>query len=226
MAHETRLKAAAEAAAPLGTMEPERITTMAKRTAVKDLRAGSIEATPMSVESWESLFRNYFDSEDRDANQFWEAQTCQECGAIMVFHVGGGDEKHCELVKSASCEGYFSRSEGPMMNYWYKVDLSKVGDDPEEAARLIADIPLCVVQVQGEYGLALTSGGMDLSWEICEAYTRLGQLPPVHFCDLPRMAGRGTSARDRYIVAACRESLRVQMNWAKNKLRNLRGIGR
>jgi hypothetical protein len=198
---------------------------MAKRTAVKDLRAGSIEATPINVESWSDVFQSFYENGDEDGNQFWEAVECEDCNAVVVLHMGGGNETHADVDSDSECQGYMSSSEGPMMNYWYKVDLSRISDDPDEAARLIADLPLCVVQIEGEYGLALTGGGMDLSWEICEAYTRLGQLPPSHFCGLPRMAGRGDSVRDKYILSACRESIRVQTNWLKNKLRDLRSFG-
>lgn len=62
-------------------------------------------------------------------------------------------------------------------------------------------LPLCVVEVEGEYGLALTGGGMDYGWEICEAYIRLGFLPPVYF-DPPNLTNRGESADDRVIMAA------------------------
>jgi hypothetical protein len=196
---------------------------MAKRIAVKDLRAGSIEATPIHLEEgWSGVLEAYGEG---GRGTFWEAQECDECGEVLVFADGGGDEKHHDLEDSSECQGYFGRSEGPVMNYWYAVDLSKVSD-PDEAAKLIADLPLCVVEIEGQYGLALTGGGMDLSWEICEAYTRLGQLPPVHFCDLPRMSGRGEDGRDRYIISACRESARVQMGWLKNKMRDLREMGK
>jgi hypothetical protein len=58
-----------------------------------------------------------------------------------------------------------------------------------EAAHALRGLPLCIIErLDGEgYELALTGGGMDLSWEICEAFVRLGFLPPVHFCDLPDM---------------------------------------
>jgi hypothetical protein len=203
--------------------EGEKRNTMAKRIAVKDLRAGSIEATPINVEDWQKVFGE--DSYDGDGNQFWEASRCDTCNRVEVLHMGGGNCQHRDHDSDAKCQGYLDTSEGPMMNYWYKVDLHTVSNDPDEAARLIADLPLCVVQIDGEYGLALTGGGMDLSWEICEAYTRLGQLPPSHFCGLPRMAGRGESARDRYILSACRASLNVQMGWLKGRLRDLRSFG-
>lgn len=79
-------------------------------------------------------------------------------------------------------------AEGPMMNYWYPIGLR---EEEIEAACAIKDLPLCFVKVDDVDGIALTGGGMDLSWQICEAYVRLGYLPPVHFT-LPRMADRWT----------------------------------
>jgi hypothetical protein len=100
--------------------------------------------------------------------------------------------------------------EGPMMNYYYPVDL----DDEVEAAKLIVDTPLCVVKVNGQTGLALTGGGMDLSWEICEAFVRLGFVPPSHFCrDLPRMGP--ISARKLGLLEACLKGLEAQERWAQ-----------
>ena len=36
--------------------------------------------------------------------------------------------------------------------------------------------------------------------EIVEAFTLLGYLPPVRFCRLAAMSGRGTSEHDRYLM--------------------------
>lgn len=197
---------------------------------VKDLRAGSIEAIPINVDDWRDVFACH-DGNTYDENSFWEAVECEKCGKVVVLHNGGGDCSHEDEISfhdqdedDARCDGYLPAAHGPMMNYWYPVD--RHGFDPESAARDIADLPLCVVEVNGQYGLALTGGGMDLSWQICEAYMRLGLLPPVHFCDLPRMAGSGKSRKDRSIIAACRKSLTVQIRWAKMKLRSLRTMGK
>jgi hypothetical protein len=107
--------------------------------------------------------------------------------------------------------------EGPMMNSYWPLG-QRV--DPQEAARDIRNLPLCVVEF-GEamqdrgapgYALALTGGGTDLSWEIAEAYIRLGYLPPVAL-GLPAMSGRadrseyGNMERDRRIIRACRASV-------------------
>jgi hypothetical protein len=78
---------------------------------------------------------------------------------------------------------------------------------------------LCVIKLRdGQTGLALTGGGMDLSWEICEAFVKLGFYPPAHFARLPKMAGRGEDKHDRRIIAKCRESLKIKARWAKNEL--------
>jgi len=145
---------------------------------------------------------------------------CPECD--VACERGEGDERWSWLCSNEACENHGEEVDddndldsGPMMNYYYELPN---GDWSEDAARKIADLPLCIVYFEdsGEYALALTGGGMDLSWEICEAYIRLGLLPPVHYCDLPGMSGRGKTAyseegreRDRIIVEACKESVRV-----------------
>lgn len=94
----------------------------------------------------------------------------------------------------------------PMMSYHYP--LPYVGQSAAALALALAGLPLLLVYWDDAdtYSLALTGGGMDLSWEICEAFVRLGFLPPVRFADLPGMAGRGLSERDGAILAACIEA--------------------
>lgn len=139
--------------------------------------------------------------------EFWEATDSDDAPPVVLKSWDNNTDH------------YF---EGPMMSYYYP--LADFDGDPGDAAESIRDLPLCVVRIEerDEYGLALTGGGMDLSWEICEAFMRLGFLPPVHFCELPQMAGRGTSARDRKIIAACRRSLRGRKAETGRTLRRLR----
>lgn len=99
------------------------------------------------------------------------------------------------------------RRQGPMMNYAYP--LPHYSGDPDRDARSIVDLPLCLIEAEGTTYLALTGGGMDLSWEICEAYMRLGYLPPAHFADLPGMAGKPANDDDRTVMAACRRTAEV-----------------
>lgn len=109
----------------------------------------------------------------------------------------------------------YSGAEGPAINYLYPLDA--VEQDPIEAAYRLRRLPLCVVERDGNWGLALTGGGQDLSWEIASAYMLLGYLPPADFADLPGMAGRGSSDADRQIIAACLRSFAVLAEQATRK---------
>lgn len=106
----------------------------------------------------------------------------------------------------------------PMMNYYYPAPDQ---DAAVMQATLHGVVPLVVVLLRGEPVLALSGGGMDLSWEICEAYMHLGYLPPVHFArNLPRMAGRGPDAkgegrqRDRWILEGCARACAILEGWS------------
>lgn len=130
--------------------------------------------------------RGNIESNEKEGEEF--RHVCTDCGFAFV-------------PDDPPCDGYVSTADGPMMNYWYPVEI----DDIDAAARELANLPLCVVEFRdGRTGLALTGGGMDLSWEICEAFIKIGYLPPFHFCDLPAMAGLRLDARRRLVIAACR----------------------
>lgn len=94
----------------------------------------------------------------------------------------------------------------PVMNFIYPLNGHPGEDWP--------DLVTCttVVMVNGEYCLALTAGGMNLTWEIVESYVNLGYLPPAALCDLPRMAGRGDSEKDQLLAEASRMSCEALMN--------------
>src|SRR5271163_373738 len=127
--------------------------------------------------------------------EFWAADLCDKCKEIVVG--SGSDSRHKDIDSESSCDGYVNLS-APMMSCYYPVEI----DNVEEAARKLADTCLCVVRIDDETGLALTGGGMHLSWEICEAFMLLGFLPPLHFCELPGMSGKDVdSARNKRIIA-------------------------
>jgi hypothetical protein len=104
-------------------------------------------------------------------------------------------------------------TDGPMMSYWYPFDMNP--HDLMSAALLLTNLPLAAVEVHGQKGLALTGGGEDLTWEICEAFIRLGWLPPAHFAMLPGVSGRGESARDKVIIAACKRTFATRVRSAQ-----------
>lgn len=113
-----------------------------------------------------------------------------------------------EFNELADVEPSMHGSEGPMMNTFWGLDSGFVSDDHEslaEAAYKIRDVPMCVVMFEDtDIGLALTGGGMDLSWEIAEAYIRLGTYPPNAIDRMPADAS-GLSDTRRAILTALTE---------------------
>jgi len=112
----------------------------------------------------------------------------------------------------------------PMMNYIYPLpdNFNSSDDDFKKLVDKMSAVTLVCLIEEESYFLALTGGGMNLSWEICEAYMILGYLPPAHFCRLPAMAGKRLNTRNKWIMAGCRKSLRLQKWWADLELRDLK----
>lgn len=210
-------------------------------TDVESLYVSSIDAKPITVDSWSDLFSH---EHDEDA-AYWEAFETEVAGesysllsraGMVVGVVIDGilyrdyDDYASDLDEPAldesgwdeliESEPYESGAEGPMMNYWYPVDSIDDDADAEVAAVAIAGLPLCVVMVGGSYGLALTGGGMDLSWDICRAYIATGNLPPVHFADLPSFAGGHGESTE--VAAAMIRSLEITVQHAERHLQRLR----
>ncbi|MFH1485877.1 MAG: hypothetical protein ABIH46_07395 [Chloroflexota bacterium] len=112
----------------------------------------------------------------------------------------------------------------PMMNYLYPLpddfrkDAERRFGSIEAAAKVLSDatvnLTLIYLMPEEEYGLALTGGGMDFSWEICEGFMTLGYLPPFHFCHLPRMAGKRATEGNLWVLDACRRSANIISGWA------------
>jgi hypothetical protein len=180
-------------------------------TPVDQLAAGCVNVVPVECDWSTGLGDNW---------HYWEAVRCDTCGGIAGTALGEVDldEPHTQPDSEIQCNGCLIAGEGPMMNYYYPI---RDGVDPDWAARQIAHLPLCVVELEdSSFALALTGGGMDFSWEICEAFMRLGYLPPVHFT-LPSMAGYKLNPVNQWIIEGCRKSREVQMNWRKNELLNL-----
>ena len=160
----------------------------------------------------------------------YEAVDCEECDRECVCSTGMGEDEHRYIQPEIEdedgddveneCMGTIYAIEGPMMNYFYPCELRS--HSVEDAARAIAHLPLCVVEMEdGETGFALTGGGMDLSWEICDAFISCGYLPPLQYCDLPDMAGKAKHPRCQLILAACRRSAEIAEGWAHRRVDSL-----
>lgn len=185
----------------------------------------------MRREPIKNLFRSATDAKPRHYTwrgetcgerwEYWEADECQECGAVLVVR---GEDKHCNVDPESPCEGYLC-SEGPMMNTFWPLPAV---EDAEEMAEALVGLPVCLVNIgvgpedEDEWGLALTGGGMDLSWELAEAYMRCGYLPPLHMCSLPTFAGKRLDTLARWVLAGCKASCRQAGSEARQTLASLR----
>jgi hypothetical protein len=183
----------------------------------------------------------WFDWSEADYPEGWEyaeAPDCPACGEYARWDA----EENAWRCPDEDCENtqeidpFEQGAEGPVMSYYYP--LPRDEDDLNEAASKISMLPLCVVRIDAEtlndprgedtYALALTGGGMDLSWEICEGFARLGYLPPVHFANLPGMAGYPRTDAQRATLDACkrswiehRERASTQADYALESLRRM-----
>lgn len=171
---------------------------------VDDLLGDAIDVKPVDFdwskgygETWEVVRPNV---------DCWSLEQCRKW--LDERSKDPGDEtdvgKLREMVLDAMQEG---EDYIPMMGYYYR--LPNLSMPPEEAQTRLMGLPLVVVMVHGAPVMALTGGGMDLSWQICEAYMTLGYLPPLHFCRLPRMAGMTLTPIRCWTLAGCECSARV-----------------
>ena len=182
---------------------------MGKYPSVKSLHADYVDVRPVTFDWQERRYAEEW--------EFFEAFECEECGDIVAPVMG--EAHHNDVDCDTECTGYVGYGEGPMMNYYYPME-EYVGDPVEDAKKLV-NLPLCLVCVEGEHGLALTGGGMDLTWEICEAFMRLGYLPPTHFCSPPSLAGLRLDERHRWIMSGCRRSLLLRQRHIRYTLQRL-----
>jgi len=96
----------------------------------------------------------------------------------------------------------------PMMNYCYPLeDEFKQPENIKDILNEAGAITLIRKTDNDRYYLALSGGGMDLSWDICRAYMLLGYLPPIRFCELPKFSGMNfKDIRNRKVIDACKKT--------------------
>ncbi len=156
-----------------------------------DPETGEPRYTPVLPAPDESALDEYWPDWREDPDALAEAaETGQtELGAALDLFEDHGGRGYDEWVMSFD----------PVMNFAWPIT-PRHDLDPTEAATRIDRAAGCVTLVESEdwtgetvYFLALTGGGMDLSWNICAAYAAAGNVPPVRLLrDLPHMAGPGS----------------------------------
>ncbi len=188
---------------------------MRKMTAIKNLGFASIDQPSVNYDWSEGCGERW---------DFHEASECQKCGKVLLNV--RGEEEHQYLDDDSECDGYVYSADGPMMNYFYPIGGPgyRGGIDTEEIQKALIGLPLCLVEFHDheddyQYALALTGGGMDLSWQIAEAFMRIGHLPPA-WIELAHFAGMKPTKRNRWILAGCRASARAMIHRYQGMLRN------
>lgn len=111
----------------------------------------------------------------------------------------------------------------PMMNTLWPLPDSF---EPQEQHKEDMDNMTIVALKEGsgypDYYLALTGGGMDMSWQIGRTYVNLGYLPPAALNDLPRMANIDTSkARNRKVIEALKKTHEINKNSSDHAINKL-----
>lgn len=183
------------------------------RDGVRKLYGEFIDESPMDMD-WSEFYQ---DEDSYDYNTITSGGTCEECGAVLAG--SPGEYRHNDLNEDSDCRGYIML-DVPMMNYAYPISTDRVGG-VTDAAKAIHNLNLCIVEYDGNEYMALTGGGMDFSWEIAEAYMRLGYLPPLHFANLPQMAGKRLDWVNRWIIAGFRQAIRIRTRRARYDLERL-----
>lgn len=192
---------------------------------ISDLNNCFVDAQSRMVDWAEAL------GEDMEGWTGYSFAECEECDRSYVVNSHMGQEEHRHLEPEwddedgepvfNECMGTNYDEAHPMMNYFYPCRL----DDLEEAAEAIAHLPLCVVEwADGETGFALTGGGMDLTWEIADAYISCGYLPPFQYTSLPDMSGKEREPRTQLILAACLKSATFQQIQAHRRGKDLESV--
>jgi hypothetical protein len=218
---------------PMGKLPKVRVTNKVRLPRlkllpnIKSMSGDAIDIIPVDYD--------WTDHQIGEDWEFSEAVRCEGCNKVIVLGSGfTGDETHIEYIRESQssqeidfdddedekCKGYIPEASGPMMSYYYPCPIR----DLEKAAKAIVDLPLCVVKIDDQPGFALTGGGMDLTWYICEAFMLAGFLPPLHFAgSLPRMCEDYT-ARKRWVMSGCRATLAVMKKRVDYKLEDLKAI--
>lgn len=164
-----------------------------------------------------------------DIDKLWGGTADEKPESYDYYHKSYGED--WDIPFSQTEEEMENEEFAPMMNYFYPIpgfDDKKLGDDEIKGALSDAGSVTLIEKLDsGDKGLALTGGGMDLSWDICAGYINLGFLPPAHLCrNLPRFGGATLTEGNKRVIEGCRRSLNVSTGWNESGLAKLDEIER
>lgn len=134
-------------------------------------------------------------------------------------------EQAIEEFKGSSA--YYEWEEGfmPMMNalwpceprYGMTDELAATAIDQHAGATVLVTINN--EQHHGLQGIAMTGGGMNMSWDLCAAYICCSCIPPLRLLtDMPKFAGMKSSELTRAVL----ECMDLAADWLKSRAERLR----
>ncbi len=169
-----------------------------------------------------SQYHDFTDSKDNSWYSL-NAATCSECGKLLSAPPGIHLHRAIGIADTA-CQGTIEIGE-PITNSHYSIPDMRLS--PLEAMKLLGDLPVCLVQFhykhsakKPSYSLALTKGGMSYYREICEAFMRLGFLPPFQVARLPNESADRID-RDRWILSGCKLTCETMIAFASSAMQEL-----
>lgn len=163
----------------------------------------------------------------------WRYQLDAATGDTVGAAMQEAKEEHDEDALERAVEdfrgsnGYYEWEDGhqPVMNALWPCE-PRYGMSDEDAATAIDRYAGATVLVtinneqhHGLQGIAMTGGGMDLSWDLAAAYVCCGCIPPVRLLsDMPRYAGM----RMDPMRAAILECMDLAADWMASRADSLR----
>ncbi len=139
------------------------------------------------------------------------------CGECSTHFVDDPLEEGDPCAFTGCDTGTLERPEcAPMMNYYYALPYYEGDPEADQLTLYQSSANVVLIRMMGidhdedAYYLALSGGGMDLSWDICHAYILLGYAPPLQFCNLPDFAGQDNKREPFWtILKACLRSAKA-----------------
>jgi hypothetical protein len=165
---------------------------------LENLTGNFIDAGSVGYD-WSEGYADSWDIIRPDASQFDETEIIE---AAELYDIEIADFEHNELIEEIQNEIWLDSQYEPMMNYY--TDLGDVSG--QDIAQKFNNSCFTVIEFDtGNVGLALTGGGMDMSWSMARAFISAGYLPPEYICQLPKMGGENSALT----IAACNETLKI-----------------
>lgn len=184
--------------------------------------------SPDSDDARQFDFVNVYDSySDEHRYNTWEAYRCQSTDRWIGTSLQGeaveyfGRSGECDMLDPTrdQQQQIDDNEQTPVASYWWPMGSLGHMRDEWEAAWRLRHLPVVLVEVDGIYGVALTGGGMDMSWYLAAAFVECGFLPPLELS--PRDYSMAENLLGKPLARRTRSAYRETLLRAKRRLNYL-----